>query len=97
MLGKGEIVGIVGESGSGKSVFTKLFVGMLDKNGKITNGKIMYDGMDLTTLTGQLLTVINAVFAFLVILGVIVDPTTEGVSDSNRAMGYQRPATSKVE
>ena len=53
--------------------------------------------IDLTTLTGQLLTVINAVFAFLVILGIVVDPTTEGVSDSTRAMSYARPATSKVE
>ena len=52
-LYEGETLAIVGESGSGKSVFTKLFVGMLDKNGKITNGKIMYDGMDLTTLTGR--------------------------------------------
>ena len=47
--------------------------------------------IDLTTLTGKFLTVINAVFAFLVILGVIVDPTTEGVSDSDRAMSYQEP------
>ena len=47
--------------------------------------------IDLTTLTGQLLTVINAVFAFLVILGVVVDPTTEGVGDSNRAMSYEEP------
>jgi len=47
--------------------------------------------IDLTTFTGQLLTVINAVFAFLVILGIVMDPTTEGVSDSNRAMSYQEP------
>ena len=52
-LYEGETLAIVGESGSGKSVFTKLFVGMLDKNGKITNGKIEYDGMDLTTLSGR--------------------------------------------
>ena len=32
----GETLAIVGESGSGKSVFTKCFVGMLDKNGSIT-------------------------------------------------------------
>ena len=38
---------IVGESGSGKSVFTKTFVGMLDGNGSITGGSIMYDGKDL--------------------------------------------------
>lgn len=38
----GETLAIVGESGSGKSVFTKLFVGMLDKNGEITRGSIQY-------------------------------------------------------
>ena len=41
-LYEGETLAIVGESGSGKSVFTKLFVGMLDKNGRIANGTIMY-------------------------------------------------------
>lgn len=43
----GETLAIVGESGSGKSVFTKTFVGMLDANGKITGGSILYDGKDL--------------------------------------------------
>ena len=43
----GETLAIVGESGSGKSVFTKTFVGMLDGNGSITGGRIMYDGKDL--------------------------------------------------
>ena len=43
----GETLAIVGESGSGKSVFTKTFVGMLDKNGTVTGGNIMYDGQDL--------------------------------------------------
>ena len=47
--------------------------------------------IDLTTLTGQLLTVINAVFAFLVNLGIVVDPTTEGVRDSTLAMTYEEP------
>lgn len=43
----GETLAIVGESGSGKSVFTKTFVGMLDGNGSITGGSIMYDGKDM--------------------------------------------------
>ena len=38
-----ESIAIVGESGSGKSVFTKTFAGMLDSNGFITNGKIIYN------------------------------------------------------
>ena len=46
-LYKGESLAIVGESGSGKSVFTKSFMGMLDKNGSIKSGEILYDGMDL--------------------------------------------------
>lgn len=52
-LYEGETLAIVGESGSGKSVFTKLFVGMLDKNGQITRGKIEYEGKDLTKLTTE--------------------------------------------
>ena len=47
-LYQGETFAIVGESGSGKSVFTKTFTGMLESNGKITNGSIMYHGQDLT-------------------------------------------------
>ena len=50
-LYEGETLAIVGESGSGKSVFTKCFVGMLDKNGSITHGSIMYEGEDLTQYT----------------------------------------------
>jgi oligopeptide transport system ATP-binding protein len=49
-LYEGETFAIVGESGSGKSVFTKTFTGMLESNGKITNGSIMYHGQDLTKL-----------------------------------------------
>ena len=45
---EGETVAIVGESGSGKSVFTKSFLGMLDANGSITGGSIMYDGTDIS-------------------------------------------------
>ncbi len=46
----GETFAIVGESGSGKSVFTKTFTGMLETNGQISNGSIMFDGKDLTQL-----------------------------------------------
>ena len=49
----GETLAIVGESGSGKSVFTKTFVGMLDKNGRVTGGNIMYDGKDLAKYTTE--------------------------------------------
>ena len=47
--------------------------------------------IDLTTMVGKLQAVVNAVFALLVILGIVVDPTTEGVNDSIRAMNYEEP------
>lgn len=46
-LYKGESLCIVGESGSGKSVLTKSFMGMLDNNGWIDSGSILYKGNDL--------------------------------------------------
>ncbi|MBR0198650.1 MAG: ABC transporter ATP-binding protein [Oscillospiraceae bacterium] len=49
-LYEGETFAIVGESGSGKSVFTKTFTGMLESNGSITNGSVMFHGKDLTKL-----------------------------------------------
>lgn len=42
-----ESIAIVGESGSGKSVFTKTFAGMLDSNGFIDNGKIVFNDAHL--------------------------------------------------
>ncbi len=42
-----ESIAIVGESGSGKSVFTKTFAGMLDTNGFISNGQIIYNDEEL--------------------------------------------------
>lgn len=47
-LYEGETLAIVGESGSGKSVFTKSFVGMLDANGSVTSGSILYEGNDIS-------------------------------------------------
>ena len=47
--------------------------------------------IDFTTAVGKLLTVVNTVFALLVVLGVVVDPTTAGIGDSERALGYDEP------
>ncbi len=47
--------------------------------------------LDFTRLTGKLIAVVDAVFALLVILGIVVDPTTEGIGDSRRALGYEDP------
>ena len=47
--------------------------------------------IDLTELSGKLLAVVDALFAVLVILGIVTDPTTKGVGDSDRALTYDRP------
>jgi oligopeptide transport system ATP-binding protein len=47
-LYKGESLAIVGESGSGKSVFTKSFIGLLDANGRVDSGEILYKGKDIS-------------------------------------------------
>lgn len=43
----GESLAIVGESGSGKSVFTKSFMGLLDANGRVDSGEIIYNGENI--------------------------------------------------
>lgn len=50
---QGESLAIVGESGSGKSVFTKSFIGLLDKNGWIDSGSIIYKNQDLSKYTKE--------------------------------------------
>ena len=52
-LYKGESLAIVGESGSGKSVFVKSFMGLLDANGWVDSGEIMYNGKDLTKFKSE--------------------------------------------
>lgn len=47
--------------------------------------------IDLGELGNNLLAVVNAVFAVLVILGIVTDPTTDGLSDSELAMTYMKP------
>lgn len=37
--------------------------------------------IDLTELTGQIIAIVNAVFAVLAIIGVVVDPQTKGIKD----------------
>lgn len=46
---------------------------------------------DFVVLNQQIAAIINAVFAVLTILGVVVDPTTAGFGDSQRALSYTEP------
>ena len=50
-LDKGKILGIVGESGSGKSVTAYSIMQILEKNGRITEGEVLYKGQDITKYT----------------------------------------------
>ena len=47
--------------------------------------------IDLGDLGNKLLVVVNAVFVVLSILGLVNDPTTQGISDSTLALTYKEP------
>jgi phi LC3 family holin len=47
--------------------------------------------LELEGVQAKLLELVNAVFAVLTILGVVADPTTEGISDSKLALSYDEP------
>ena len=47
--------------------------------------------LDLGELGNKLLAVVNAAFAVLSILGIVTDPTTKGISDSEQALTYTKP------
>lgn len=47
--------------------------------------------MDFGELGNKLKGIVNAVFAILTILGITNDPTTAGISDSQRALTYEKP------
>nr|DAT23934.1 MAG TPA: holin [Caudoviricetes sp.] len=47
--------------------------------------------IELGETINKLLVFINALFGVLVIVGIVNDPTTSGISDSSRAMTYERP------
>ncbi|MFI7114886.1 dipeptide/oligopeptide/nickel ABC transporter permease/ATP-binding protein [Amycolatopsis sp. NPDC049868] len=51
-IGAGETVGLVGESGCGKSITARAVLGLLPHGGFVTTGVIVFDGMDLTRLSG---------------------------------------------
>lgn len=48
---EGEILGIVGESGAGKSITGFSILGLIDKPGKIVEGSIIFDGIDLVKMS----------------------------------------------
>ena len=47
--------------------------------------------IDIGEIGNKLIAVVNAAFGVLALLGIVTDPTTEGVSDSKQAMTYKVP------
>ena len=47
--------------------------------------------INLGELGNNLLDIVNSVFIILAILGIVVDPTTDGIKDSARALTYNKP------
>lgn len=46
---------------------------------------------DFVGVNQQLTAIVNAAFGLLTVLGIVNDPTTDGVSDSTQAMSYTAP------
>lgn len=46
--------------------------------------------LDIDGISDWLIMLVNAVFAVLMLLGVVVDPTTPNLSDSQRALKYKK-------
>lgn len=47
--------------------------------------------LDFGDLQAQLVSIVGTVFTLLAIMGIVADPTTAGVGDSEQAMGYTEP------
>ena len=47
--------------------------------------------LDFGDISDKLIAVVNAVFVVLSILGIVNDPTTDGIGDSTRALTYTTP------
>ena len=47
--------------------------------------------INLGDIGNKLLAVVNAVFVVLSVLGIVADPTTEGIGDSKQALTYSKP------
>jgi peptide/nickel transport system ATP-binding protein len=52
-IGRGEVLGLVGESGSGKSMTGYSLIGLIDPPGRVVDGRIVLDGMDLRALSAD--------------------------------------------
>ena len=54
-------------------------------------GAIFGIELEIDVLNTQLINIVEALFVILTILGIVVDPTTDGISDSSNALQYTSP------
>lgn len=47
--------------------------------------------IDFTNIESNLIEVVEAVFLLLTVIGVVADPTTKGIGDSEQALTYDKP------
>lgn len=47
--------------------------------------------LDMSGLSEELIEIVGTVFSILAIVGIVADPTTKGMSDSQQALGYDEP------
>ncbi|RKQ15959.1 phage holin [Lysinibacillus endophyticus] len=54
-------------------------------------------GVDITLISSQIEQTVETVLLVLAMLGVIIDPTTSGVKDSDQALTYKKPRKKEEE
>lgn len=72
------------------SMFLSLIIGF------VFNMLKLFDVYPVVT-ESSIVNIVSQVLTFLGLIGVLVDPTTAGVSDSNRAMNYEDPWNDKTD
>ncbi len=52
-------------------------------------------GVDITVYNAQVTAISETILGILALLGIIIDPTTQGLSDSQQALEYDKPKGDK--
>ena len=52
---------------------------------------------DTSEISGKVVEIVETIFYILAVIGVVTDPTTDGICDSIRALGYDAPSKEEAE